>query len=304
MQPTGRLLAVTDLSAPARHAAERAALVASELGAGLDLLHVISLSPVDRLRLLLDEEPADFEAALLQDARAEMARLAAHLRSYRKVEVTEGVASGGLIREINHHAAGPAVRLLVLGARGASFMRHALLGSTAERLVRKSVRPLLVVRQPPHEPYRKVLVAVDFSASSLPALALARAIAPSAELVVLHAYSVPFEERLRAAGVRQETLDVYRAIARRQGQRSMDSLLATVGLAPPAVTPLLLEGDPCTRLLEQEQEQDCDLVVVGKQGESPLEEALIGSVTKHVLQESQGDVLVSVAAALQPDAPG
>ena len=50
-----------------------------------------------------------------------------------------------------------------LGARGASFMRHLMLGSTAERLVRRSDRPLLVVKQPPHERYRRRLVAVDFS---------------------------------------------------------------------------------------------------------------------------------------------
>jgi pyruvate/2-oxoglutarate dehydrogenase complex dihydrolipoamide acyltransferase (E2) component len=67
--------------------------------------------------------------------------------------------------------------LLVLGARGTSFMRHLMLGSTAERLVRKSNRPLLVVRQPPHERYRRVIVALDFSPSSLAALELARAVA-------------------------------------------------------------------------------------------------------------------------------
>ncbi len=33
---------------------------------------------------------------------------------------------------------------------------------------------------------------------------------------------------------------------------------------------------------------------MGKHGENFLEELLLGSVTKHVLAESQGDVLVSV----------
>lgn len=35
------------------------------------------------------------------------------------------------------------------------------------------------------------------------------------------------------------------------------------------------------------------LIVVGKQGASALEELLVGSVTKHVLNESQCDVLVT-----------
>ena len=57
---------------------------------------------------------------------------------------------------------------------------------------------------------------------------------------------------------------------------------------------LVLHGDPTFRIIEQEQECDCDLIVVGKHGEGMLEELLLGSVTKHVLAESQGDVLVSV----------
>jgi len=303
MTRTGRLLAATDLSAPARHAAERAALVAHEIGASLDVLHVISVSPVDRLRRLLSEAPADLETAVFDDARGEIGRLAHHLRASRDITVTGDVLTGNLLATINERAADPDVRLLVLGARGASFMRHLMLGSTAERLVRKSVRPLLVVKQPPHEPYRKALVAVDFSPLSLPALELARAVAPSAQLIVLHAYTIPFEERLRTAGVRSETLDLYRTIARRQAQRDMDVLLAAARSLPGTVTPLLLEGDPAGRIVEQEQEWDCDLVVLGRQGESPFEEALLGSVTKHVLQESQSDVLVSITAALQARGP-
>ncbi|MND54477.1 Universal stress protein family protein [compost metagenome] len=54
-----------------------------------------------------------------------------------------------------------------------------------------------------------------------------------------------------------------------------------------------MHGDPGWRIVEQEQELECDLIVVGKQGASALEELLVGSVTKHVLNESQCDVLVS-----------
>jgi nucleotide-binding universal stress UspA family protein len=293
-----RLLAATDLSAPARHAAERAAILARELGAGLDLLHVISASPVDRLRRLLAEAPADLEARLLGDARNDIERLGAVLRSAFGIPTQPSVVSGDLITEINAHALAAPADLVVLGARGASFMRHLLLGSTAERLVRKSVKPLLVVRQPPHEAYRRVLVAVDFSPSSLPALAAARAVAPTAELVVLHAYEVPFEDRLRSSGLGEEILDQYRLIAQRQALQGMRSLLAAAGLSPDAVVTLVMQGDPSSLVIEQEQERDCDLIVVGKHGESTLEAILLGSVTRHVLQASQGDVLVSLGAPL------
>jgi nucleotide-binding universal stress UspA family protein len=45
-----RILAATDFSAPARHAAERAALLSRATGASLDLLHVANLAPLERLR--------------------------------------------------------------------------------------------------------------------------------------------------------------------------------------------------------------------------------------------------------------
>jgi nucleotide-binding universal stress UspA family protein len=43
--------------------------------------------------------------------------------------------------------------------------------------------------------------------------------------------------------------------------------------------------------------------VVGKRGKGVVEELLLGSVTKHVLAESSGDVLVASAGPAQARAP-
>jgi nucleotide-binding universal stress UspA family protein len=288
------LLAATDLSAPARHATERAALVARELGAALELLHVISVAPVDRLRRLLAEASTDLEAQVTADALTEVRRLAESLQQKYQVQPTTHVAHGALLSQIDARADASAADVLVLGARGASFMRHLLLGSTAERMVRRASRPMLVVKQPPRGPYRRLLIPVDFSPASLPACASARALAPRAEFVLLHAFDVPFEARLRSAGVQDETLRRYREIAQSQAERAMHEFLAAAGLQSAAVNALVLHGDASSLIIEQEQERDCDLVVIGKRGESLVDDFLLGSVTKHVLQESQGDVLVSV----------
>jgi nucleotide-binding universal stress UspA family protein len=95
--------------------------------------------------------------------------------------------------------------LVILGARGESFLRHTLLGSTAARLLRKSSRhPVLVVKQPPHEAYRSVLIAVDFSPVSLQAIRMAKQVAPGADLVLLHAFELPYEGKLTFAGVDEQ----------------------------------------------------------------------------------------------------
>ncbi len=87
---------------------------------------------------------------------------------------------------------------------------------------------------------------------------------------------------------------------------SLGDLLVGVALGPHTAGPVIEEGQiqgaavqrlalhglatPC--ILEQEQEQDCDLIVIGKHGSGMLEELLLGSVTKPVLALSSADVLV------------
>jgi nucleotide-binding universal stress UspA family protein len=287
-----RVLATTDLSAPARHAAERAALVAKETGATLGLVHVISDPVLGSLRRLLEGSPDDVERRLRGKIDRDVARLGEHLAQSLGAAVPADVVTGPLIDGILGHAAANRADLLVLGARGASFMRHLMLGSTAERLVRKSNLPLLVIKQPPHERYRRVLVAVDFSASSLAAVYLARAVAPHAGLVLLHAYDVPYEDWMQAVEVREAALQHYQKTALRRALQDMQAFLAVAGLTSAEVTTVVVKGDPTHHILEQEQELDCDLIVVGKQGETATEAFLLGSVTKHVLQQSQSDVLV------------
>ncbi|WP_332671680.1 universal stress protein [Aromatoleum sp.] len=292
MTPFKRLLAATDLSAPARHAAERAALLARELGASLDLLHVVNPAPIEKLRQLVADMPAEVAQRVVDATRDELRELGATVQKHRGITAGVRVAIGPLIQELSAHA--QAVDLLVLGARGSSFMRHLLLGSTAERMLRKTPRPMLVVKQPPHEPYRCLLVPVDFSAYSMRAVRAARAAAPDANIVLLHAFEVPVEGKLRLAGVEADLIHRYRVAAKQDALANLRQLRDEAGLAPDTTRLVVVHGDASRNIVEQEQEQDCDLIVVGKHGESAVEDLLLGSVTKHVLAESQCDVLVTV----------
>jgi universal stress protein E len=137
-------------------------------------------------------------------------------------------------------------------------------------------------------------VPVDFSPSSLRAIRHARSVAPHADIVLLHAFDVPFEGHLRYASVDEDIINHYRIVAKQEATQKLLALRDEAGLAPDRSSLVVLRGNPTLSIIEQEQEWDCDLIVMGKQGESLLEKMLLGSVTKHVLAESQGDVLVSV----------
>ena len=294
MATLNRLLAATDLSDPARHAADRAARIAKETGASLDLVHVASLAPLEELRRFAANIPAELEQRILDAAREEVRELAAALLQHHGVSAGVRVVSGPLLSELASQADAISADLIILGAHGASLMRHLLLGSTAERMISRASRSMLVVKQTAHERYRNVLVPVDFSPSSVPALRHARAVAPSAEIVLLHAFEVPFEGKLRFAGVDDDTVRHYRLAAKQEALQKLRALCDEAELPRHAARLMVLHGDPSRRIIEQEQEQDCDLIAIGKHGESMLEDLLLGSVTRRVLSESQCDVLVSV----------
>jgi nucleotide-binding universal stress UspA family protein len=303
MNPIRRILAATDLSGPSRHAVDRAVRLADETGAQLAALHVVSQGAVDGLRRILDEDTPEVEARILDEARDALDRLLAELVANRSVSAEARIAVGVIVGEIVAQAEAEAADLLVLGARGEGFLRHLLLGTTAERLLRKTNRPVLLVRQLPHDRYRRVVVAVDFSASSVAALRLARTLAPAAELVLLHAFEVPFENKLQFAGVTDEAIARYRHQARQDALRELEAFAAAAGSAAAGARLSVHHGEASRVILEREQQEDCDLLVVGKRGKGVVEELLLGSVTKHVLAESSGDVLVASAGPAQARAP-
>jgi nucleotide-binding universal stress UspA family protein len=287
------VLAATDLSAPARHAAGRAASVARTIGATLDLIHVAPTTALDSLQRFKTGLPADLPERWLAESEAALRTLAATLERQHGVAAGVHLATGAQLEEIARLADALPADLVVLGARGNSFLRHLVLGSTAERLLSTAVRPMLIVKQVAQRPYASVLVPVDLSDVSLTALQCAAAVAPGARISVLHVFDSPFEGQLRFAGVGDKVLEEYRSGVRRDAQERMRGLYERAGLTPSEAQPLLVDGDPVRRILEQEQEHDCDLIVVGKR-QGRVADLFLGSVTRRVLAESQCDVLVSV----------
>lgn len=291
MPTLARLLAATDLSAPARHAVERAALVARATGARLDIVHVAPDSRIDELRRLVAGLPEEVTERIREQAQMLVDALAATIRERHGVDAATHVSGAPLLQAIDEAAANLSADLLVLGARGSSMLRHLVLGSTAARLLDRFTRPVLVVKRPAAADYRCVLVPVDFSDASLPALKLARAVAPRARLVLMHAYEAPFEGKMLVAGVEDRYLQEYRDRARAEAQDRMAQLCARAGL-PGMPVQAVVHGPATRRILEEEDDQDCDLIVLGRQGQSRVEDMLLGSVSRRVLAEAEADVLV------------
>lgn len=290
------ILTATDLSTPGTHAAQRAALLAQQSGARLDVLHVAQQAPMARLQQLVSTGalPANLDQRLLDSAQARLQELADLLAKEQGVKAGVKTAVGELLPTLQAEAESHQSSLIVLGAHGHSVVRHLLLGSTAERLLNHATRPMLLVRRAPRAAYRKVLIPVDLSPVSMRSIQLARTIAPKAQLCLLHAFDLPFEGSLRYAGIREDEIRHYIDAARAQAEQQLQALATSAGLAAHEAQTLVLYGDPSVRILQQEQELDADLIVMGKHGDNVLERLFVGSVTRHVLGDAQGDVLLSV----------
>ncbi len=293
MKPLTALLAATDFSATARRAEKRAARLAQDHGARLILLHCLPALEFVRLRAWL---PADSgaEAQLRQQAQDALQARASALAQDFGIAVEPRLTEGQPHREIERAAGESGVELAVVGAAGEHPLREFFLGSTAERLVRASPVPVLVVRREVVAPYARVLAALDLSRHSPAVLDAARRVAPGASLTLGHAFEAPFEGKLHYAGVSEEDIRRHVVAERECALAAVNALLA----GWPARPGIRIEhGMPQAVLARLLAETATELVVAGKHGASEVVDLLLGSMTKHLLRETDCDVLVVPPAA-------
>jgi nucleotide-binding universal stress UspA family protein len=286
---TQRFVAATDFSKQATWAAQRAALLAAEHGAQVELLHVVAEAPLGALREMLHARPEGV-ANLVADVRHAVDKAAAALAKATGAAVAGRVEIGDVQEVLAQQCSG--ADLLVLGARGTSPLRDAILGTTAERLLGKCSRPMLIVKRRAARRYQQVLVALDFSPASEAALRASLHLAPRAALTAVHGYDVPFEGKLRLAGVEEQTIDAYRSRAAEKAVADIANLGERTAGERTRLAHKVAPGYPAHLILEQEQALGADLIVLGKQRRPLVQEFLLGRVARHVLADSRSDLLV------------
>lgn len=282
MPKLATILAATDFSGMSRLAIRRAVRLAQEHGADLELLHVIEELPA--------EEEFPLERAIAA-ARVELAaevaeEVPAGLNCHHLAELGKDFVA--IIRRARQLPAG----LIVVGAHGRHSLLDYLVGTTVEKLARKAGLPLLVVKQAPLQPYRRLLLATDFSAASQQALEVAMTIAPQAEIELLHVYGIWGEGRLTMAGATADVVENYRHRAKASCEGLLQEWLAGIDLGGRRVERHLLQGHPPTTIAQLAAERQADLVVIGTAGRSGLPYILLGSVAEQTLRATPCDTLV------------
>lgn len=280
------ILVATDFSDRARCAALRAARLAAERRARVELLHVVA---------------AGATLAEIDDARGRLQSLAHELSSEHGIDARPRLEQGDTVDRILAAALG--ARLLVIGATGRHGLRQALLGAVADQLLPRSIRPVLVVRREAGGPYERVLVPVDFSPYARNALAVAADWLPSAGLVLLHAVDRPGGGAKPPRPIPDDVSADDPAIERaRLGLGLVADGLRRAG--HPGARLALMEGEAPAAILAQAEAIHAELIVVGKHQRSRVEALLADSVTRTLLAQADADLLVTSAAKAPEDDSG
>jgi nucleotide-binding universal stress UspA family protein len=290
MKPIRSITAATDFSRDGTRSVQRATLLANALSARLELLHVVDASPLAQAAAMLAGKPGG-RAACLESVRRKLDATVKALQVPELPSIRARLRVGSVLDEILH-AAGTS-DLLVLGARGQHPMRDAILGTTAERLLQKGHRAMLVVKKAPKRAYRNVVVPIDFSVDSIAALEATLRIAPAAFITLVHAYDVEFEGMLWRGSVPKSVVEGFRRDARTRALVKIHGVAVDLGIREGRFDNVVKRGYPPRVILDAARRKDADLIAIGKQGRSILERLLIGSVTRRVLGESRCDVLVA-----------
>lgn len=290
-----RILHPTDFSPVAIHAFEHAVSLAQRFGAELRVMHAIVLHGYDPKLigkgLPLLEKAYEAVEKELNHGMEEIAKRAPV--SVEKV-FRKGFAPADVILE---EAESYHPDLIVMGTHGHAPLRHFFLGSVAEKVVRYASCSVMTLgrREHDHDPYKNILLPLDFSDPNKEAagLAVSLARADGATLHLLHVFEEVIPPSFYAAG------DAFQwdPDLKIRCKKAMDDLVGELPAEGIEIRKHVREGHAPKNITEVEKAEDVDLIVLGARGLADFDRLSLGGVTEKVLRSAECPVLTGRAGS-------
>lgn len=296
------VLVPIDFSEPSLEAIEFAMPLLKQFGAELHLAHVFApdypLASMAAMPLIVPElEVGKRVRRHLKDV--------ANKYSVQLRRENIHAIKGRPFEEICRLARDRGIDLIVTSTRGNTGLKHLALGSTAERVVRYSPCPVLVVRGGDRKKragrngksqrtlkFKKILVPIDFSDCSMKGLAYAKGLAKEfdATLVLLHSVYVQY----------YFTNDEYTRFdypllmqqAEKAGRDQMRDLIEKSDWQGIKVQPSLQIGHVGDQICTRAKDYGVDVIVTSTHGTTGLKHVLLGSTAEYVVRHAECPVLV------------
>ena len=284
--PIRSLLAATDFSEEAWHAVDRVGYLSSELKATATVLHVDKSRP--------DREP---ERRFTPPARSgnlpahrSLDAVATELAAIHRIEVRAETRRGDVYDQLLLMA--KTVDVVALSSKRRNPLHRLVFGSIAGRLLDRSTTPVLLVKQAPRGPYRRVLVLTDFSERSIAAAELAARIAPEAELHLFHAIDLRDETDMRFAEVPDSVVRNQRLKRMAAAQTRMDKAVSSIRAPSSRIAHAFGHGNVVPLALLKQRTLASDLLVVARSSRPSARSFLFWSNARRLSDECLCDVLV------------
>lgn len=268
-----RILAATDLSPRSERALRRAAQLAESLDAELTALSVVDA-----------DLPRDLAESMKEQVEAKLRALCAEI-SARPCEAVAVIDDP--LTAIHAAADARNADLVTLGLHRVRPIADLFGGTTMERLVRASARPVLVVRDPVGGPYARPVCGLDLSPACAAAAKAAAALAPGARIATFHAVHVPFKGFAGFGGAEvagKPFLDDARG--------RLEEWVAQADLPAACAPPELLAGSAPEALHEMVRKTEADLIVIGAHGRAALTPSHLGGFATDLLRHPPRDILI------------
>jgi len=302
-----KIICATDFTARARSAARIAIDLARSTAGSVELVHVAATPSADIQALTVDIGVLEHE--IREGVKTKLAAEARELMG--QVPVTFHLGQGSVEGALLARASTVGADLIVMGAHGRPALERFLLGSTAERMVRCTDRPVLVV--PPGverlgnggdgERALRIMAAVDGHAASDGGVGFVRRLRSgmACDVTFLRLYW-PTEEYLRLGltGARDLAAPDPAVVADlERAMRLQVGVLSGAGKTSYAIEPAW--GDPASRLFAAASEHHADLIIMGAESRRGLARIAHPPVASRVAKHAFGVPVVFVPAPTGDD---
>ena len=147
MKPFEKILTAIDFSESSDFAFEYALTLARQFQAELTVMHVIN-EPVDLRGFYVPHISFEQLEKEIEEGAEKMMEKFCQTKMGDFTRYTTAIVAGIPYEEILRKAEETGASLIVLGTHGRTGIDHLIFGSTAERVVRSAVCPVLTIRMP------------------------------------------------------------------------------------------------------------------------------------------------------------